>query len=177
MTNITITGVTATKKGIRNIIRDLKKTGVVYNRLGRALRDDARNRITTQDNGNYDKLSKWTRARTGRRKALITERKNINFRISGGTLVIGHSAKGDWNIEMHEKGFRTPGFSGRSVTIPLKNPRALKNVSGNSITIRGAKESVVPARRVFSTEAEATRIGEPIVVRWIKDIIKRNAGR
>lgn len=175
MATIVLTGVKETKSAVRKIRRQMSKTGPLYTRIGRALRDDARKRITTQDNGNYDPLSKWTRARTGRRKALITERQNISFKVIGGTLIIGHTAKGNWNIQMHERGFVTPGFSGKAVTIPLKNPNALKDVKGNSITIRGAKASVVPARRVFATQAEAEVIARSHAERWLADIVKRNS--
>jgi hypothetical protein len=172
MTDIVITGLTETQKGISQIRRNVQKTTPLFNRFGRALRDDARRRITTQDGGKYDKLSKWTRARTGRRKALITERKNISHMIVGSRLLIGHTATG-WNIAMHEKGFTTPGFSGRTVVIPLKNPAALRDVKKNFIAIRGAKESVVPARKVFANKDEALTIMKPIITDWLNKIIKR----
>jgi len=172
MTTIVITGVPETKAGMRKLKRALSKTNPLFNRIGRSLRDDARKRITTQDNGAYDKLSKWTRARTGRRKALITERKNISFQMIGSRLIIGHTATG-WDITMHERGFVTPGFTGKTVTIPLKNPTALRNIQGNSITIRGAKPSVVPARRVFSTESEALAIIENEAEAWVRKIVQR----
>jgi len=155
-------------------MRNVQKTTPLFNRIGRGLRDDARRRITTQDGGNYAPLSKWTRARTGRRKALVTEKKNIGFKMIGGRLLIGHTATG-WNISMHEKGFITPGFKGRTVTIPLRNPSALKNVKGNTITIRGAKASIVPARRVFPNENEAVTIIKPIINDWLNKIVKRAA--
>lgn len=176
MTTITITGVTETQKGIDKIMRDVKKTKVLLNRLGRAFRQDARTRITTQNVGSYPKLSKWTRARTGRRKAFVNEKKNITFRASNNIVQIGHNASG-WSLADHEKGFTTPGFSGMAITIPLKNPKALRDVTGHSITIRGAKESVVPARRVFATKGEGLIIIKPIAETWIKNIVKRSASK
>jgi len=173
MTTIRVTGVAATKAAVKKIRRAMSRTNPLFTRIGRRLRDDARRRITTQDNGNYPGLSKWTRARTGRRKALITERKNITFKVIRGNLIVGHQADGDWTIEQHEKGFVTPGFT-KPVTITLKNPSALKDVTGNSITIRGAKASVVPARRVFATEAEAGVIIQDEADKWLRDIIRRS---
>lgn len=172
MTSIRVTGIVETQRGIKQIMRNVNKTKTLFSRLGRGLRNDARRRITTQDGGQYAPLSKWTRARTGRRKALTTEKKNISFMMIGSRLLIGHTATG-WSLNMHEKGFITPGFSGKSVTIPLRNPSALKNVKGNSITIRGAKASVVPARRVFPNEGEAVTIIKPIIEDWLNKIIKR----
>lgn len=176
MTNIRVTGVVETKRGIQQIIRDVNKTNPLYKRIGRGLRDDARRRITTQDGGKYAPLSKWTRARTGRRKALVTEKKNISFKMIGGKLIIGHTATG-WNISMHEQGFTTSGFSGKKVTITLKNPNALRDVKGNSITIRGAKASEVPARRVFPTEKESITIIKPIIEDWLRKIVRRAASK
>ena len=172
MVSIVITGVTETQRGIKKIFRDTKKTGVLFNRLGRAFRDDARRRITTQDGGTYDKLSPWTRARTGRRKAFVTEKKNITFRIVGDRLDVGHFATG-WSFAMHEQGFITPGFKGKAVTIPLKNPAALRDIRGNSITIRSSKASVVPARQVFANPAQAQAILSRITRNWINKIITR----
>lgn len=172
MTTIRVTGLVETREGLVKIRRELRKTKSLFNMFGRGIRDDARNRITTQDNGTYPKLGKWARARTGRRKALITERKNISFKLVGNNLVIGHTATG-WNIQDHEKGFTTPGFVGKPVTIPLRNPNALEGVTGNSISIRRAKASNVPARRVFATEREAVKIMQPIADAWLKKIIAR----
>lgn len=173
MATIHITGVAETQAAVTKIRKAMNRSSVLFNRIGRRLRDDARARITSQDGGKYEKLSKWTRARTGRRKALITERKNITFRSTKRGLIVGHNAGGDWNIGQHESGFVTPGFAGHAVTIPLKNPRALK-VNGNSITIRGAKASVVPARRVFANEPEANAIVRQEAEKWLRDIIKRS---
>ncbi len=172
MTTIRITGVVETQKGIRQIMRAVNKTTPLFNRIGRGLRDDARRRITTQDGGKYPPLSKWTRARTGRRKAFVTEKKNISFKMIGSSLLIGHTATG-WSLSMHEKGFVTPGFSGKAVVIPLKNPAALRNVKTRFMTIRGAKASVVPARRVFPNQIEAVAIIKPIFEDWLDKILKR----
>ncbi len=171
MTTITVTGVELTKKGMAKLNRDLSRTSVLSNRMGRALRDDARRRITTQGDGTWEPLSKWTMARTGRKKALIKERVKITFKLIGGQLVISHDSDGAWTLRQHEQGFTTaPDVP---ATIKLKRPRLL-GVTGNTIHIRQAKESVTPARRVFATEPEANRIVRPIVKKWGADIIKRS---
>ena len=128
---VKIKGVKNAQAGIARIMRAAEKTSPMLRMLGRKLRDDARLRITTQDGGQYEPLSKWTRARTGRRKALITERKHISFRLVGGkTLIVGHTpVKGDWSLAQHEDGFTTPGLGpGRTIGIPMKMIRSFKSI-------------------------------------------------
>lgn len=171
MTTITITGVELTKKGFNKLRRGLSNQKVVVNRLGRAFRDDARRRITSQGGGTWEPLSKWTMARTGRRKALVTEKKNITFKVIGNRLLVGHESGGGWSLQDHEKGFTTPPDV--PATIKLKRP-GLLGMEGNSIHITRAKPSVTPARRVFATEAEANNLVGPIVEKWVREIIKRS---
>ena len=112
-------------------------------------------------------------ARTGRKKALITERKNISFKIIGGQLVIGHTSDGPWTLEDHERGFTTPPKV--PALIALKRPTLLGFPSTQKThLLRRARESVVPARRVFATERETVDIVQPIVIQWVKDIIARS---
>lgn len=171
MTTITVTGVELTKKGLSKLRRDLGRTSVLSSRMGRALVEDARRRIATQGGGSWAPLSKWTRARTGRDLALITEMENISFKLIGGQLVIGHDSDGSWSLDDHEKGFTTaPDVPS---TISLKRPELL-GVTGNSIHIRRAKNSITPARRVFPNQAEAHDVVEPIVRKWVADIIRRS---
>lgn len=170
MTTLTITGVELTKKGISKLKRDLGRTSVLSNRMGRALRDDARRRITTQGDGSWAPMSKWTAARTGRKKLLISERPKITFKLIGGRLVVGHDSGAGWSLQDHERGFTTPPEV--PATIALKRPKIL-GISTSEIHIRRAKESVTPARRVFATEAETVKIAKPIVIKWVNDILRR----
>lgn len=169
--NVKTTGLGKTVKGLNQIKRSLKRTNTLMNGIGRALRDDAKRRITTQDGGTYAPLSKWTRAQTGRRKALITERKNITFKLVGGILQIGHTSDDPrWNIGMHERGFVEDN---KSETITLRNPKALKDVRGTQFFLKSPKASVVPARKVFANKAETESIARMKADAWIKKIVAR----
>ena len=169
MTNITVTGVAQTKAGLNKIKRALKRTNVLLNGIGRSLRDDAKRRITTQDGGSYAPLSKWTRAQTGRRKALLPLRSGITFKLAGGILQVGHDSGSTlWNIGMHEKGFIQ---SNKSEMITLRNPRALKDVRGTQFFLRSPKPSVTPARKVFANKAEAESIAKIKAEAWVKNIV------
>jgi len=168
--NLNVTGLSNAKKSLAKIQRAIKRTDPLMNAIGRALRDDARRRITTQDGGTYAPLSKWTRAQTGRRKALITERKNISFKLVGGVLQIGHQSPGNWSIQQHEKGFVEQNAS---ETITLRNPKALKDVRGTQFFVKNPKASVVPARKVFANNAEAESIARKKANEWVKKIVTR----
>jgi len=171
MTTVTVTGLELTKKGIAKLRRDLSKTHVLSNRMGRALRDDARRRITTQGDGQWEPLSKWTMARTGRKKALIKERAGITFKLVGAQLIVGHESGEAWDLGQHERGFTTPPDV--PATIKLKRPRLL-GISTKEIHIRRARPSETPARRVFANEAETNKLLEPIVKQWVKEVIDRS---
>jgi len=174
MASITITGIKEAKLGLSKIRRSLRNNNAFLRSVGRELRDDARRRITTQDGGSYPKLSKWTRAKTGRRKALITERNNIQFRLVAGVLQIGHEGSGGWELTSHEKGFTLPGLA---EMFTVKRPNFLapgRNLKGDQVTVFGKRPSKVPARRVFPTQAEANVILVREAEKWIGNILKRN---
>lgn len=152
-----------------------RQVKVLFGALGRKVRDDVRKRITTQGDGSWAPLSKWTRARTGRRKALITERSRVTFIVKPNRVEIVYIERSNnWNLTKHHRGFKNSGFSGKKVTIPLRNPGALK-VSGNSLTILSAKPSVVPARTVWTPAGKLRRIALPVVNAWARKQLEKRA--
>jgi len=177
MASIRVTGIKETKLGLSKIRRSLRNNNAFLRRVGRALRDDARLRITTQDGGTYAPLSKWTKAKTGRRKALITERKNIQFKLTAGAIQVGHEGSAGWELTSHEKGFTLPGMP---ETFTLKRPNFLApgpNLKGDQVTVFGKKPSKVPARRVFPTRAEANVILVREAEKWINNILKSSGAK
>lgn len=177
--SVEIVGIEKFTRAVRGWSKDFdppkRNVQVLFGRLGRALRDDVRNRITTQGGGSWAPLGKWARARTGRRKALITERSRVKFSKRPNSVRIFYAPRSDkWDLTDHHEGFTTPGFSGKKLTIPLRNPSALK-VKGSSITILSAKPSVVPARKIWTSPPRALAIARPIIHRWATDIIRKRA--
>lgn len=150
---------------------------VLLNRIGRRLRDRSRKRITTQGEGSWQPLGKWVRAKTGRRKALITERPRIKYTVGRGNVKIYHDSPSTrWSLNDHAKGFDRPGNS-KPVFIPLKNPGALS--PGSNLTKRGIflpkgnKPTRTPKRDVWGTETSARRqVINPEVQRWLKEVFK-----
>lgn len=152
-----------------------RQVKVLFGALGRKLRDDVRRRITTQGDGSWAPLSKWTRARTGRRKALITERRRVVFIVKPKRLDIVYLERSsEWDLTSHHRGFTTPGFRGKKAVIPLRNPSAL-GVKGNSITIFSAKPSKVPARPVWTPRNKILRILKPITSAWVRKQLEKRA--
>jgi hypothetical protein len=176
--SIKFVGLDRLKRGVRGIDDDFTPTKrqvrVLFGALGRAVRNDVRKNITTQGNGSWDKLSKWTRARTGRRKALVTERSRIKFRIRNTRRVeIGYEEReSGWNLTDHHRGFTSSGFKGKKVVIPLRNPKPL-GVTDDKITILSAKPSVVPSRKVWGSLNRTVKIVRVVANRWMKQIVAK----
>ncbi len=176
---VTIIGIEKLKKAVRGWRSDFEpskgQVKVLFFSLGRAVRDDVKKRITSQGHGKWKPLSKWTKARTGRAKALITERSRVKFIVKPRRVEIGYAPRSsDWNLTKHHHGFRTSGFKGKKVTIPLRNPAALKT-KGNSITILSAKPSVIPARTIWTPTGTLLRIAHPIISRWTRRQLEKRA--
>ena len=145
---------------------------VLLNRVGRAVRDFSRNKITTQGDGKWEPLSKWTRAKTGRRKALITLRKNIDYDVQRESVRIYDSDPRQL-LAKHSAGYTNPPKEGPLAIGPLVKPGLLKH-SGPYLWVRGTREAVVPRRNVWGTKLERNRVINPITVKWVRDTIKGN---
>ena len=155
---------TVTKPELRRLLRDTAKDSV----------REVKKFITSQGGGNWPKLSKWTRAQTGRRKALITERPRITHRVKPRRSEVVYSERSDdWNLTKHHRGFTQPATN-KKVTVRLNNPGAIK-WDKPAITFINRKDSVVPARNVWGTEAMHKRIAEANTMRWMSRILRKRA--
>lgn len=178
--NVTVVGLEKVKAALRGWEDDFepgkRQVRVLFGRIGRVLRDDVRDRISSQgDGGSWKKLSKWTRARTGRRKALITERSRVTYIVKPRRLEIAYAERSSqWNLTKHHHGFQTPGFRGKKAVIPLRNPGPL-GAKGNALTIFSAKPSVVPARPIWTPETKLLRIVNPITRVWVNQQLSKRA--
>jgi hypothetical protein len=171
-------GITELQRTLKLIGKDFnprtsKRIPVLYTRVGRALRDDARNRITTQGEGKWKPLSKWTRAKTGRRKALITERRNIIYQRKGAAVEVLHrSPSSQWSLNTHAAGFTRPAVRKR-VRIPLKQPKLLGVTTPYIILPRGSRASKTPARNVWGTVGQQRNVWLPEVRRWMQETMSK----
>lgn len=129
----------------------------LMSRVARHFRDRVRSRITSQGNGSWAPLSNWTRARTGRRKALITLRNRIKAKWdSESAQVYFDSPSSEWDISDHHQGFTSPAVKGKRMAWRLTNPAAIR-WRGSKVSITSRKASRIPARDVWSSDAKVKR--------------------
>lgn len=125
---------------------------LLMSRIARELRDRTRKRITSQGEGTWAPLSKWTQARTGRRKALVTLRKNVKARWNADEAAIYFEpVSNKWDLTDHHRGFTSPAVNGKRMSWNLVRPTAI-GLRQNKISIMSRKASVIPARDVWSTD-------------------------
>lgn len=148
------------------------------------LRDDAKKRMGSSDSGSWAPPSKWIKAKKGARKALAGMQRYIKSRAirsvgrganSAAGIVYFANPDNDWNINDHHTGFTRPA-TGRFVTISLKQPSHLGLRPGTSkFRFRSVKPSVVPARKIWATEAEAISKIELPASMWLSKAISKLA--
>lgn len=146
------------KRKTRALATALGRAGrrLVLRRLGRRLRDAVRRRFTTQGNGQWAPLSTWTKATTGRNKALLGYRRHIQFRLEGEDAVTIYfdPPRPGASIGGFHKGFVSPAVPESTyMAFNAAKPR-LVGRSGNPIVFTRRKASVIPARRIWLTPAE-----------------------
>lgn len=144
----------------------------LLNRLARSGRDQTRRNITTQGKGTWAKLSKWTSAQTGRRKALVSLRKYVGIKkasskgLSSATIF---RSPGDYTLTQHHTGFTEPAQGG-VVKVELKRPGALdkkgklRTKGQKVVSFKDNTPQVVPARPVWPSRKQ------------LKPIIRKNIG-
>jgi phage gpG-like protein len=142
--------------------------------IGRKFRDHARRNITTQGGGKWKPLSKWTRARTGRRKALVTLRPRIKFRATADQAVLFFERRDPhWTLSDHHRGFRSPPVRGKLMKVPLRNPGLLGLRGKDHIEFTSRKESVIPARPIWPVGRQAKRIIKMELKRYRSKVERR----
>lgn len=155
----------AFNRAVNGVRVNLRQRKVLLDEIGTGLMEYTKETITTQGRGSWAPLARTTRLVTGRRKALLPIRDQIRFRsnVSLGTATVYFSGRpSNWSIEQHESGFTSPAVKGK-----MMKAKGLGKFSSR-------KESVVPPRKIFPTQEEATRISVPITERWVQKIIRQN---
>lgn len=148
----------------------------LLNKLAARGRDMTRRNITTQGKGRWAPLSKWTRAQTGRRKALITLRPFIVAKKAtarGLRASVVFKSPGNFTLTQHHDGFKDPAV-GRVVKIDLKRPGALgltpKHSSKSFVDKRGRN---VPARKVWPSQKALLAMIRVEAARWRREMDRR----
>ena len=147
----------------------------LLNRLARAGQNQTRKNITNQGPG-WKPLSKWTVARTGRRKALLSARPRVGViraNPAGTRSATVFRSPEQWTLTQHHDGFREPPAKG-PMKIPLKRPKALGLPPKTPFIIlprRGAVE--VPARPVWPRGPQLRAIMKKELRIWRAEFIRR----
>lgn len=150
----------------------------LLNRLAASGRDQTRRNITTQGSGTWAKLSKWTRAQTGRRKALVTLRKFVGVKKARGKALSAATifrSPGDYTLTQHHTGFtETP--QGGVVKVELKRPGALdkkgklKVKAAKVVSFRDNTAQVTPARPVWPSRKQLKPIIRKNISLFVKEL-------
>ena len=152
----------------------------LMNRLAASGRDETRKNITSQGRGTWPKLSAWTMAQTGRRKALITLRKFVGVKKAGPSAIRASTifrSPGDFTLTQHHTGFTEPPEAG-IVKIELKRPGVLGNKGKlqakgkSSVAFRDTKTKVVPPRPVWPSRRQVKALIRKNVAKWRDDMIR-----
>lgn len=172
---------------LRKGIPDTLSKGLVelVREAARILRDDSKRRMGSGDNGAWAPPSKWIKAKKGARKALAGMQRYIKSRAirsvgrgahsAAGIVYFDNPNGGKWNINDHHTGFTRPP-SGRFVTIPIRQPSHLGLSPGTSkFRFRSTRPSVVPARKIWPTEAEAIAQIQLPAQMWLSRTISKMA--
>ncbi len=150
----------------------------LLNRLAASGRDQTRRNITTQGRGMWAKLSKWTSAQTGRRKALVTLRKFVGIKRASSKAMSAATifrSPGDYTLTQHHTGFtETP--KGGVVKVALKRPGALdkegklKVKQAKVVSFRDNTAQVVPARPVWPDRKQLKPIIRKNISLFVKEL-------
>lgn len=145
----------------------------LWRQLAVPLKADVKTRLSTADGGRWAKPSRWIKAKKNARKVLTGLTSRIKSRYTPTTLSVYFESPGDWTLTQHHDGFTKPA-EGRHVLIPIKNPRPLGLSRGTKwFSFFHRKASVVPARKVWPSEAEAEAIIVPVASAWIAKVLAK----
>ena len=157
------------RSSLKRLETDLKRPASMYGQASRHMRDYVRGTIKAQGRKrSYAPLSRWTKGRTGRRKALITlvNRFKAKWDNRRGEVYFDPVSTA-WNITQHHQGFTSPAVDGKRMVVP-------KAGGGRLAVFTRRKASKVPAREIWPTAAELIREVQPIVAKWVEKSARKN---
>lgn len=160
------------KASLRRMERDLKRPATVYGRAARHMRDYVRETITMQGRKRkYTPLSHWTRARTGRRKALITMRPFIkaSWDAKAGVVYFDQTDKA-WHLDQHHTGFISP-----PVDLGGRKRMVVPKASGGVLAaFTKRKASKIPGREIWPTQKEVNAEVTGMFATWVDGLARKN---
>lgn len=149
------------KRFRRRLLNDVARAGV----------KTSRDNIRTQGHGKWPPLSKWTRAQTGRRKALIAQIPRITAILANRaaiTSAVVFRSPGDWTLTQHHNGFTEPPTK-KIVKIELKNPGLIGLKKAKDIYFVDNEPTVVPRRPIWPEGQQLRRLMNTAINKWRRD--------
>lgn len=141
----------------------------LLNNLAKASSRATKGNIRTQGHGTWAKLSKWTRARTGRRKALSGQEKNVRPKLSRTKAMrsaVIFRSPGNWTLTQHHDGF-TEQPTNKVIKVLLKKPGIIGLKGKKEIFFKDDKVTKVPARKIWPEGAQLDRIIASTLIEWV----------
>lgn len=188
--NITLTGDEKADRYLQGLARKIDQEDTPFLRsLATTLVSNVKRRITSENNGQWPELSKWTQAKKGRAAPpLLGAARYVKSKVARNILTIFGNAPG-WTLTQHDEGFTNPAAGpneerdahGR-VVLQIKDPRKLNlyhvmtrragklKVEGTTFAFVPKTESRVPARKIWPTTQEATAIIAPAFTGWLRQM-------
>lgn len=157
------------RASVGRMVGELRRPATAYGKAARHMRDYVRQTITLQGRKRpYKSLSHWTKARTGRRKALITLRKEIKAGWSNTQgIVYFNRVSPEWHIDMHHTGFTSPPVMHKRMVVPMA-------AGGVYAAFFHRKASKVPAREVWPTKKEVIQEVTPLFHQWVEGLARKS---
>lgn len=167
--------VAATIKAILGEINFQKEA--LFGNSVRALADDAKRRIKSQNNGQWAAVSKWIRAKKDPDRVLEGAEAFVKFRVRDGQGEVYGDTQQDWTLTQHHEGFenktRASEVIDGKIEIDIVNPGPL-GLGSNARTFAWSPNGKIghtPARQIWADDAQTTKIVLPIASRWLQKVV------
>jgi hypothetical protein len=148
----------------------------LFGELGEAFVANVRKRIQTQDDGSWQEVSKWVRAKKGVDVPLKGADRFVHWRASEQEGQVYAETDGDWTLTQHHQGFVNKeadiGNDGR-IEIDIIDPSPLGLTSpGKFSWIAKKGPGHTPARKIWPDDNEIREITLPISSKWLERVVQ-----
>lgn len=159
------------------LIEELKyQQSDLFTELGRGLTENVKKRISSQDEGRWEKASKWILAKKSVDRPLLGAEKYVKYRFSTGKLQIYGDTGADWTLSQHDQGFENKEDHrvGGRIEIDIINPGPLGITKAGPFSWAAKGEThKTPARKIWPTGEEAKVVIQPIASHWLQAVAQR----
>lgn len=160
---------------------DFQKS-VLFRDIGTDLASDVQRRIATQNDGQWEGLSKWSMAKKNAPQPLFGAGEYVKWRSFPDRVEIYGDMPEEWTLTQHHEGFdnQTKGsevFDGK-IVIDIVNPGPL-GLGSDAQTFAWSPTGRIahtPARQIWPDEKIATAKVNDISFQWLKAVVAKALG-